>query len=70
MIPLGTKVAIHFEDEDYQKYNGIYTARDTGSAITGRKIDFFMGDFQQHAPHPKAIEFGVRHVRIAIIEEI
>lgn len=69
VIPLGTKVAIHFEDEEYQKYNGIYTARDTGSAIKGRKIDFFMGDFQQYEPHPKALEFGVRSVRIAIVKE-
>lgn len=69
VIPMGSRVMVHFEDESYQVYNGVYTARDTGSAIKGRKIDFFMGDFQQHAAHPSTVEFGVRKVKIAIINE-
>lgn len=45
VIPLGSKVLLTFHDEAYKRYNGVYTARDTGGAIKGYKIDLFMGDF-------------------------
>lgn len=70
VIPLGSQVMLHFKDEAYHKYNGIYTARDTGGAIKQNKIDFFMGDFQQNAAHPKAMRFGVTEVYVALIQEL
>lgn len=59
VIPLGSKVLLLFKDESYKRYNGVYTARDTGGAIKGHIIDLFMGDFGivQEA-HSKTIAFG------------
>lgn len=44
VIPLGSKVRLTFKDSNYSKYNGVYTARDTGGAIKGKKIDVFLGE--------------------------
>lgn len=44
VIPLGSKVRIKFKDADMQQYNGIYTACDTGGAISGNRIDLFAGE--------------------------
>lgn len=69
IIPLGTKVYVEFKDEAYAKYNGVYTAMDTGSAIKGNKIDIFMGDFQSHEPNNQTIEFGVTDCTLTILSE-
>ena len=59
VIPLGSKVHISFEDESMQKYNGIYTACDTGGAIRGNIIDLFAGenaeDLAMHIGRRKAV---------------
>lgn len=66
IIPLGAKVRIYFP-EPYTHFNGVYTARDTGGAIKGNKIDVFMGDFQQNKTHQDVWDFGVRKVEVEII---
>lgn len=44
IIPLGSQVQIIFADDSMEKYNGVYTACDTGGAIKGNTIDLFAGD--------------------------
>lgn len=68
VIPLGSKVEITFTNEKYSKYNGIYTARDTGGAIKQRKIDFFLGDFHQNKTHQSVWDFGVTQAKLKIIK--
>ena len=63
IIPLGTKVYIEFP-EQFKYLNGIYTANDTGSAIKGKIIDVFMGDFQQDTTSDEVWEFGRRKVKV------
>lgn len=63
IIPLGTKVYIEFP-EQFKYLNGIYTANDTGSAIKGKIIDVFMGDFQQDTTSETVWEFGRRKVKV------
>lgn len=67
VIPLGNKVEITFTNEAYSKYNGVYTARDTGGAIKQNKIDFFMGDFKQNKTHQSVWDFGVTKANLKII---
>lgn len=70
VIPLGSKLLIEFEDEAHQKYSGIYTARDTGGAIKGKKIDVFLGDFQDNNASSITMEFGVvKNVSVKLILE-
>lgn len=61
VIPLGTKVELKFP-AGFERYNGIYTAEDTGSAIKGNRIDIFMTDYNQCAT------FGRRDVQLRIIK--
>jgi len=44
IIPTGSEVMIKFFDDKYEFLNGIYTARDRGSAIKGNKIDLYIGE--------------------------
>jgi 3D (Asp-Asp-Asp) domain-containing protein len=55
VIPLGSRLYIVFPERP--KYNGIYTAVDTG-AFKGAHIDLFMGDFNSIYPAQETIEFG------------
>lgn len=68
-IPLGSKVLIKFLDEKFHMYNGVYTARDTGGAIRGDKIDFFMGDFESNETSDITWAFGKRQAEIIILGE-
>lgn len=67
IIPLGTKLLIVFEDPAFKKYNGIYVARDTGGAIKGYKIDFFLGDFGGISPKETA-DFGVQKAKVHVVK--
>lgn len=67
VIPLGSKVKIKFKDPELQKYNGIYTAVDTGSAIKNNKIDLFMGDFKSASPSKEALDFGVKKASLKVL---
>lgn len=67
VIPLGSQVKITFP-EPYTHFNGIYTANDTGSAIKGKKIDIFMGDFGSNNSNQSVWDFGVREVKVQILK--
>jgi len=67
IIPLGSIVKIEFYKSEYQKYNGNYTARDTGRLIKGNKIDIFMGDYGD-SNCTVALEFGITEAKITIIK--
>lgn len=67
VIPLGSKVRIKFDNKEMSRYNGIYTAVDTGSAITGNRIDLFFGDFGSGSVSQEALEFGVQTALVEII---
>lgn len=64
-IPLGSKVYIEFEDDFRKKYSGVYTARDTGGAIKGNKIDIFIEDCGDKTVSKEAMKFGrVKGVKV------
>jgi 3D (Asp-Asp-Asp) domain-containing protein len=68
VIALGSKVYVTFVDKEYSKYNGVFTCVDTGSAIKGNKIDFFMGDFNSTKPSKITMDFGVTYAKITVLE--
>lgn len=64
VIPLGSKVKLTF-GQGYGHLNGVYTARDTGGAIKGKKIDVFFGD----GDVKQAVRnFGRRQVKVEILK--
>lgn len=63
VIPLGTHVAIEFVESEYSKYNGIYTAVDTGSAIKGNKLDLFLGE----NTYDECMQFGRTEAYVSIL---
>lgn len=67
LIKYGTVVRLTFKDPAYSKYNGEYVARDTGAAIKGRHIDFFMGDFHSTKKSKQAVNFGRTDVLLEVI---
>lgn len=69
VIPLGTKVYIEFTDEEYKHWSGIYTSRDTGSAIKGKKIDIFYQDMGDNKTDQAVWNFGRRTAKVTIINE-
>lgn len=58
VIPLGKKVVVRRKDGSCR----VFTARDTGGAVKGRKIDVLV------ASHREAINFGVQKVELARLE--
>lgn len=68
VIPLGSVVYVEFSDFWYKRYDGVYTAYDTGSGIKGNKIDIFMGDFEQIEPHQMTLDFGVADCKVTVLE--
>ena len=68
IIPLGSKVYLEFLDDNYAKFNGVYTARDTGGAIKKYKIDLFMGDFNSNKASQEAMNFGVTKAYATILK--
>ena len=67
VIPLGSKVRIKFDNEKMSKYNGVYTAVDTGGAIKGNRIDLFFEDCGSDSVSDEAIRFGVQTALVQII---
>ena len=67
VIPLGSQVRLAFDDMDCKKYDGIYTAVDTGGAVEGNHVDLFMGDSGSSSPSIEAMEFGCRTARAMIM---
>lgn len=68
VIPLGSKVEVTFLDESYSKYNGTYTSVDTGSAVKGKIIDLFLGDYNQERAHQDVWDFGRAKAIVRILE--
>lgn len=62
-IPLGSKVQISFNNPQFKKYDGVYTAVDTGSAIKGNRIDLFMGENSTK----EALKFGIQNAKIRLL---
>ena len=69
LYPLGTKLRLTFANDKYSKYNGVYTARDTGGAIKGRKLDLFLGDFGTRKTHPSVWEFGKTQAYVEVVKD-
>lgn len=67
VIPYHSKVYISFLDEAHYKYDGVYTAKDTGGAIEGNRIDLFIEDSEGEVS-TEAINFGVAKAKIAIFD--
>lgn len=63
IIPLGSKVKLSFKDEEMRKYNGVYTAVDTGGAIKGNIIDLFAGE----GANDLANHIGRRIAKVTIV---
>jgi 3D (Asp-Asp-Asp) domain-containing protein len=68
VIPLGSIILIEFKNPEYAMYNGFYTARDTGGAVSGKIIDFFMGDFSKNEPDKRVSNFGRTKAKVTIIK--
>jgi len=69
VIPLGSKVQIKFLDPRHHKYNGVYTARDTGGGVNGYHVDLFIGDFgEDDSSSEIAYAFGKTKAEIVILE--
>lgn len=64
-IPLGSKVLLVFSGER-AKYNGVYTAVDTGSAIKQNRIDVFFGDHGENVSR-EAVKFGVSNADVYLL---
>lgn len=61
VISLGSKILVVFNDEKLNKYNGIYTAVDTGEAIKGNRLDIFIPD------NAEALRFGRRTAKVYVL---
>lgn len=59
---LGTRLHITFP-APYEYMSGIYTVRDTGGNIIGRRLDIFFGEYA----HSEALRFGRRTVYVTKI---
>jgi 3D (Asp-Asp-Asp) domain-containing protein len=59
VLPFGTRIRLSGLDA---RYNGVYTVRDTGASIRGRRIDLFMRDCNE------AVRFGRRSATVAIMQ--
>lgn len=44
VIPLGSAVRLEFADASMKRYDGVYTACDTGGGVNGYHIDLFVGE--------------------------
>jgi 3D (Asp-Asp-Asp) domain-containing protein len=68
VIPLGSFVEIIFQTEYHSIYSGVYKAVDTGSAIKGKRIDVFIGDFKQNKSSQEALDFGIVEAFVRVIK--
>ena len=69
IIPIGSKVRLTFKEDKYKRYDNIYVSRDTGGAITGMRIDLFVGDFKSSQASKFAKDFGVTQAYVEIIKD-
>lgn len=69
IIPLGSKVLMLFSDPEARKYNGVYTAKDTGGGIKGKRIDLYMGDFKSNKASKTAMKFGRKKATLIVLND-
>ncbi|MCE5220161.1 MAG: 3D domain-containing protein [Clostridium sp.] len=65
-FPLGTKLKLEFP-ESHNKYNGVYTVRDTGS-FDKNVLDVYVGDYGERV-NQDTINFGRVDVKVYIINK-
>ena len=64
IFPLGTKLDIKF-NHPYESYSGVYTARDTGRLIKGKKLDLYFGHLSDNQ---EMLNFGKREVLVRVVD--
>ncbi len=69
VISLGTRVYVEFIEKEWQHWNGIYTARDTGKAIKGNRIDIFYKDTGGEITEQIVWDFGRQYVKLTILDK-
>lgn len=69
VIPLGSEVLILFTDPEFRDYNGVYTAKDTGGGIKGKRIDLYMGDFKSNSASKIAKGFGKQEAILIVLND-
>jgi len=63
-FPMGTKLKLEFP-ESYEKYNGIYTVRDTGN-FKSNILDVYIGDFGEKV-NQNTVKFGRVDVKVLLL---
>ena len=58
VLPMGTRVRLTGVDD---RYSGVYTVRDTGPSIRGRRLDVYIPDCRE------AVRFGRRSLRVSVV---
>lgn len=65
IIPLHSTVYIEFEDEKCSFLNGVYRAKDTGSAIKNKKIDLYIGENETEY----CMELGLTKAKVILLKD-
>jgi 3D (Asp-Asp-Asp) domain-containing protein len=55
---MGTRIRLTGVDD---RYSGVYTVRDTGPNIRGRRLDVYIPDCRE------AVRFGRRSLRVSVV---
>jgi 3D (Asp-Asp-Asp) domain-containing protein len=58
VLPMGTQIRLTGVDD---RYSGVYTVRDTGPNIRGRRLDVYIPDCRE------AVRFGRRSLRVSVL---
>jgi 3D (Asp-Asp-Asp) domain-containing protein len=69
IIPIGSLLLISFDDPEYEVYNNIYQALDTGSGVRDNHIDLFLGDFGSSRASPEVLRFGVTKAKVIVLRD-
>lgn len=67
VIPLGSKLYVEIYNPKYAHLSGVYTARDTGGLIKGRKIDIFFGEGDKDLT-ADCMKYGVQDANIYLLK--
>jgi 3D (Asp-Asp-Asp) domain-containing protein len=58
VLPMGTRIRLTGVED---RYSGVYTVKDTGPSIRGRRLDLYIRDCRE------AVKFGRRSVRVSVL---
>lgn len=67
VLPMGTVIEVTFMNDNYKKFNGVYTTDDTGGAIKGNKLDLYLGDFDSEKADQSVWDFGKPKARVKVL---